>query len=126
VGLKPALGSGDNLEELFRLGRALQLGLALALGDPEDGVVGVAVDGLIVQALLPTEGEGVDDGKELSDVVGAVDGAEVEHLVARLEVDGLILHRAGIARAGGIHRPGICPYFHRKRKYGVVAVIRRI
>lgn len=41
VGVEPVLGTGDNLIELFRLGRAFQFGLALALLYPEDGVVAV-------------------------------------------------------------------------------------
>ena len=53
MGVKPVLGSGDNLIELFCLRCALQFCLALALLYPEDGIIGVAVDGLIVQALIP-------------------------------------------------------------------------
>ena len=56
VGLKPILGTGYDLEKLFCLRRALQLGLAFTLRDPKDGIVGVRINGLVVQALIPTEG----------------------------------------------------------------------
>ena len=53
VGLKPSLGAGDDLEQGLCLGRTLQLGLTLTLLNPEDGIVGVGIDGLVVKTLLP-------------------------------------------------------------------------
>ena len=41
VGLKPVLGSDNDLIELFCLGCALQFCLAFAFVHPEDGIVGV-------------------------------------------------------------------------------------
>ena len=126
VGLKPILGTGYDLKKLLRLRRALQLGLALTLRDPKDGIVGVGIDGFVVQALIPAKGEGMNDGKKLSDVIGAMNRAIMEYTVARLQIDGLIFHRTRIARAGRIHSPRISPYFHRQGKYGVVAVVGRV
>ena len=126
MGLEPVFSTGYDLEEGFCLGRALEFGLTLALGDPEDGIVGVAVDGLVVQALVPAESEGMNDSQELPDVVRAMHRTIVEHLITRLQVDGLIFHRPRIPTTGCIHRPSIGPYLHRKRKYGVVAIRRRI
>ena len=59
--LEPVLGSKDYLVELFCLWGSLQFGLTLALLNPEDSVVRIRIDDLVVQPLLPTEGEGMDD-----------------------------------------------------------------
>ena len=126
MGLEPVFSTGYDLEEGFCLRRALQLGLTLAFGDPEDGVVGVAIDGLVVQALVPAEGKGMNDSQELPDVVRAMHRTIVEHLITSLQIDGLIFHRPRIPTTGSIHRPCIGTYLHRKRKYGVVAIRRRI
>ena len=126
VGLEPDLSTGDNLEELLRLGSALELRLTLALLNPENGIVRVGIDGFIVQALVPAKGKGMDDGEELPNIVRAMNGAEMEHAIARLQVDGLVLHRTRIATAGSIHRPRICPYLWRQGQNLVVAVCRGI
>ena len=124
--VKPILCSGDYLVELFCLGVALQLSLALALLHPEDGVVGIRVDCFMVKALIPAECEGVDNGKKLTDIVGATDGAEVEYAIARLKVYRLIFHRTGIATACRIHRPRVCPYLEGQGQNRVVPVCRWI
>ena len=56
MGIEPLLGSQNDLIELFCLRGTLKLGLTFALLNPEDGVVRVGIDGLVVQALIPTEG----------------------------------------------------------------------
>lgn len=53
MGVEPILGTGDNLIELLRPWGALQGCLAFTLTHPEDGVVGVGIDGLVIQPLLP-------------------------------------------------------------------------
>ena len=126
MGLEPVFSTGYDLEEGFCLGRELEFGLTLALGDPEDGIVGVAVDGLVVQTLIPTKGKGMDNSETLADIISAMHRTIVEHLITRLQVDGLIFHRPRIPTTGCIHRPSIGPYLHRKRKHGVVAIRRRI
>lgn len=68
----------------------------------------------------------MDDGEKLTDIVGAVDGAEMEDLGPRLQVDTLILHRPGIAGAGSIYRPRVCPYLWGQGQHGVVTVFWRI
>ena len=110
VGAKPILGTGDNLVELFGLWSALQLGLALFLGQPELGIHAITVDGLVGDASLCHQGKGMDDGKKLADIVGAVDRTIVENLCASLKVDALVFHRTGVSRTSGIHCPGISIY----------------
>jgi len=96
VRIEPLFCSQDNLIELLRLRRALEFGLTLALVDPEDGVVRVRIDSFVVQALIPTEGKGMNDGEKLSDIIRAVDRTEVKHLIACLQINGLVFHRPGI------------------------------
>ena len=95
--IEPLFCSQDNLIELLRLRRALEFGLTLALVDPEDGIVRVGIDRLVVQAPIPAEGKGVNNSEKLPDIVGSMNRAEVKHLIARLQIDGLIFHRTGIA-----------------------------
>ena len=71
VGLQPVFGTGNDLEKGFCLGVTLQFGLALPLLYPEDCVVGVAIDGLVMQTFLPTKRQGMHNSQELPDVVGA-------------------------------------------------------
>ena len=68
----------------------------------------------------------MDDGQKLTDIVRAEDRAEVKHPGTCGQVDGLVFHYPGIARAGGVHRPRVGPYLRGQRKYGVVAVVGRI
>ena len=84
VGLEPVFGSGNNLKELLRLWRALQLCLALPLRHPENGIVTVGIDGFIGQALLPTKGEGMDNRQELANIISTMNGAVMKHLIACL------------------------------------------
>ena len=121
VGAEPVLGSGDDLIELFGLGSALQFGLALFLAYPELGIHAVAINYLVGNALLLHQGEGVDDGEKLADVVGAVDRAIVENLGTGLKVDALVFHRTGIAGTGGIHSPGVGSYLVGQRQNGIVS-----
>ena len=111
VGAEPILGTGDDLIELLGLRSALQFGLALLLAYPELGIHAVAIDYLVGNALLCHQGEGVDDGEELADVVGAVDRTIVENLGAGLKIDALVFHRTRIAGTGSIYSPGICRNF---------------
>ena len=110
MGAEPVFGTGDDLIELLGLRSALQLGLALLLVYPELGIHAVAVDYLVGNAFLGHQGEGVDDGEELADVVGAVDRTIVENLGTGLKVDALVFHRTGIAGTGGIHSPSVGYY----------------
>lgn len=83
--------------ELLGVGIALKLRAALFLLHPQHGVDGVAVDNLVGYALLVHECKSMDDGKKLTDVVGAVHGTEMEHLGTGSEVYAAILHRSGVA-----------------------------
>ena len=97
MGVEPVFCSGNDLEERLRLGVALKFCLTFALLNPEDGIVRIAVDNLVVQTLIPAKGKGMDDGEKLPDVVGAVDRTIVEHTIACLQVDGLVFHRPRVA-----------------------------
>ena len=107
VGAEPVFGTGDDLIELLGLRSALQFGLALFLVYPELGIHADAVDYLVGNAFLSHQGEGVDDGEELADVVGAVDRTIVENLRTSLKINALVFHRTGISGAGCIHSPGV-------------------
>ena len=111
MGAEPVFGTGDDLIELLGLRSAKQLGLALLLVYPDLGIYAVAVDYLAGNALLCHQGEGVDDGEELADVVGAVDRTLVKNLGAGLKVDALVFHRTRISGTGSIYSPGICRNF---------------
>ena len=63
----------------------------------------------------------MDDGKELADVVGAVNGTIVENLLTCLEINALVFHRTRIARTGCIHSPGIRLYLVGQRQHGIVS-----
>ena len=126
VCLQPFLCSRNDLIELFRLRIPLQCGLAFVFLNPEDGIIGIGIDGLVVKPLIPAKGKGMNDGEKLSDVIGAMNGTKVEHTLACLQIDSLVLHGSGIAGAGCIHSPCIGTYFHRQWTYGVVAVIGRV
>ena len=112
VGAEPVFGTGDDLIELLGLRSALQFGLALLLVYPELGIHAVAVDYLVGNAFLGHQSEGVDDGEELADVVGAVDRTIVENLRTSLKINALVFHRTGISGAGCIHSPGAVSYTH--------------
>ena len=62
VCLKPTFGTGDDLKKLFCLRGTFQFCLALPLGHPEDGVITIGIDCLVMETLLPAESEGMDDG----------------------------------------------------------------
>ena len=83
VGLYPAVGAGEELEDAGVACGVLELGAGAAVAHPGLGDAAVAVDGGACVAALCQEGGGVDDGEILADVVGAiVEGAKVEDLGA--------------------------------------------
>lgn len=124
VGGEPSLGTGYEFVGFGCRVIAHEFGLAMLVAHPEDGVVRVGVDGLIAYALLVHEGQGVYDGKEFADVVGATDGAEVEDLRPCGQVDALIFHRSWVSGAGGVHSPRVCSHLRRQGQHGVVAIVR--
>ena len=65
----------------------------------------------------------MDNGQELTDVIGTFHGTEVKHAIARLQVDGLILHRPRVAAACRVHGPGVGPDLGGQRQHRVVAVV---
>ena len=124
--LKPIFCSGDDLEELFRLGRTLQFCLAFPLRHPKDSIVGIAVNGLVVQTLVPTKGKSMDNGQELPDIIRSMHRTIVEDTIARLQIYRLIFHRSWIPTTSRIHCPCVCSHIHWQRKYGVVSIIGRV
>ena len=125
MGGEPSFGARDDLKELFGLGVAHKFGLALPLVHPQYGVVAVGIYRLLKSALLHQR-KGVDNGEKLSDVVCAMDRAEMEHLFARGQVYATVFHRAGIAAARRVHRPSIGSHAHGQWQNSVVAVGWRI
>ena len=123
---QPELSASDDAEQLFCLCRAGQLCLASLVVHPQDSVVGVAIYHPVGYSMLLHQRECMDYSKKLADVVGAIYWAEVKHRCSCLQVDGLIFHRAGIARACCVHCPSFCFHLHRKRQDSIVAVRRRI
>ena len=118
VCLEPCLGTFDELEELFGLGGALELGVAAFLAYPADGGAAVAIDGHR-EALLMEQGQGMHDGEKLTYIVRSMHGAKVEDLLAIAQVYAAVLHRTGIATAGGIDGESGHPKGGRCRLRGV-------
>ena len=125
VAVEPLLGALDELEKLFGARCTLEAGATLVGFDPQKGVATIGVDGH-GEALPLEEGEGVDDGEELSDVVGAVDGAEVEYFLACAQIDATIFHRSGISRTSCIDCQGVGFDGGGKGEHGVVTPRGRI
>ena len=97
VCLEPVLCSENDLKELFCLRVSLQFGLAFSLLNPEDGIVGIGIDGLVVKSLLPGQCQSVDNSEEFTYVVRAVDRAIMKYLCPCSQVDGLVFHGTRIA-----------------------------
>ena len=101
VRLEPGFGAGNHFVELFGARGARQLRATLLAAHPRNGGGRIGINGHF-RALLVQEGEGVDDGEKLADVVRAVDGAEMKDLARFGEEDAAVFHRTGIAGAGGV------------------------
>ena len=78
MGLEPVLRTGDNLIETGCLLTVLQIRLTLLFPHPEDGIIGVAIDHLVLDAPLPHQRQGMDDGKKLTYIISTEDRSEVE------------------------------------------------
>jgi len=125
MGGEPSLGAGYEFVGFGCGVVAHELGLAMLVAHPEDGIVRVGVDSLVVYALLVHEGQGVYDGEELADVVGATNGAEMEDLRPCGQVDALVFHRSWVSGTGSVHRPRVCSHLRRQGQHGVVAIVGR-
>ena len=72
----------------------------MTLLDPRDGVAAVGVDRQLGLPRLSAEGQGVDDGQKLADVVRALrHGADVEELAAAGHMHAAILYVARVTAA---------------------------
>ena len=105
---QPVFGSFDNLIQRLCIGRTLQFCLAFALVNPENGIVGITIDGLIEKTLIPTESQGMDNGQELTDIICSLHGTKVKHACTSLKINALVFHGSRITTTAGIHRPCIC------------------
>ena len=120
---EPKFSTGNDVEETSGLLVARQGGLAFLLRYPEYGIVTVGIDGLSDSFSLH-ERQGMDDGEELSDVVGAVNRTEMEDLSASSQVDSAIFHTAWVAGACRVYRPRIGTHPHGKGEHRIIAVGR--
>ena len=101
VRLEPGFGAGNHFVELFGARGARQLRATLFATHPRNGGGRIGINGHF-RALLVEEGEGMDDGEKFTDVVRAVDGAEMKNLAPLGEEDAAVFHRTGIAGASGV------------------------
>ena len=104
MGFEPYLGARNDVIKLFGLWRALEFGLALHLPHPRHRREAVAVNGL-ADAFLLHKRKGMDDGKELADVVRTEHGTEMEHHGSRGKVYAAVFHLARIAAACRVNGP---------------------
>ena len=103
---EPVLGTNHEVEHLGCLFVSLQCGLSFLVPHPRHSADAVAID-LHVPAVLLDEREGMNDGKELTDVVRALYRTEVEEALLVAKIDALILHSTRIATATCIDRNGV-------------------
>ena len=119
-------GTCHHLIEIFRLGGALEGGLAFLLIHPKDGVIAIRINCLCAVSLLFEKGKRMNYGKKLTNIICAVDGSEMEYLCTGGKVDTLVFHRSGITRASRIHSPPVCRHLHRQRQHCIMTIIRRV
>lgn len=111
MGVEPGKSALHHAEALLVGGLAGELCLYLAVSDPCHAGDGVAVDGVGFAGLLH-EGEGVDNGKKFTDVVGGfLERSDAENLFAGHQLYSPIFHSSGIAETGGIDCPAVEIYF---------------
>lgn len=79
-----------------------------------------------MDAPLPHQRQGMDDGKKLTYIISTKDRSEVEDALACRQVDPLVLHLSRIAGAAGIYSPGIGFHLGRQRQHCVMTIIWRI
>ena len=117
VCLEPRLGTFDELEELFGLLGALELGLTALLAHPADGCAAVTIDGHL-ESLLIEHSQGVYDSKKLTYIVRSVYGAKMEYLLPVAEVYSAVFHRTRVATASGIYGKGVALHYRRESVEG--------
>lgn len=75
---EPLFGTCHYLIEIFRLGGAFEGGLAFLLIHPQDGIIAVRIYCLCAVSLLFEKGKRMNYGKKLTNIICAMDGAEME------------------------------------------------
>ena len=102
----------------------LQGGFTLLFVHPQDGIIRVAVDYLVFNALLFHQCQRMDNCQKLANVVRSRRRTEMKDALPRSKVDALVLHWSRISRTRSIYRPRICLYTQGQRQHGVVSVLR--
>ena len=105
VGLQPLLGSLDNLMKLGCLLIALQRRATSFGSDPCSCRIAVGIDRKIHSHLLHQR-QTMNNGKELADIIGAIDWTETENLLSRRDMHSPVFHPARIAATSSIHTEG--------------------
>ena len=108
--LQPAFGPFNHLIELLCARSPRQSGAAFLLLDPQQGVAAVGINGEWRTHLLE-QGQGMNNGQELTDIVGAINRAVMKHHLPRLEINATIFHLTRISRTGRINGQGIGCHF---------------
>lgn len=94
--LQPAFGPFNHLIELLCARSPRQSGAAFLLLDPQQGVAAVGINGEWRTHLLE-QGQGMNNGQELTDIVGAINRAVMKHHLPRLEINATIFHLTRIS-----------------------------
>ena len=105
VGLQPLLGSLYNLVKLCCLLITLQRRATSFFSDPCPCSIAVGIDRKSHSVLLH-QCQTMYNGKELADIIGAIDWTETEHLLSRRDMYPPVFHPAWIATASSIHTEG--------------------
>ena len=102
VGLKPAFGTFDEVENGFVFGKAFKFRFALLLLDPADGVSAVRIDGDSAAFLLQ-QGKAVYEGEKFADVVRPFAiGTDAENLLPCGQINSPVFHVARIPATSGV------------------------
>lgn len=102
MGLEPAFGTFDEVENGFVFRKAFKFRFALLLLDPADGVSAVRIDG-DGAALLLQQGKAVYEGEKFADVVRPFAiGADAENFLPGGQINSPVFHVARIPATSGV------------------------
>ncbi len=110
IRLQPAFGPFNHLIKLLCARSPRQSGAAFLLLDPQQSVAAVGINGEWRTHLLE-QGQGMNNGQELTDVIGAINRAVMKHHLPRLEINATVFHLARISRTGRINGQGVGRHF---------------
>ena len=75
-----------------------------------------------MQALLLHKSQSMNNGQELTNIIGTFHRPKMENPGTCSQVNSLIFHGSWVATACSIHSPRVCPYLWRQGQNCVVAV----